>query len=305
MPRTRCCSSRSMTSPDLTIHTSPWTVRISLSSRDRQPRQQRLLLQERNVDLHASQQTSTRQPLSAGGFQSSEKIQEEQGNGQRAVPVRGRTGAARRCAPLSRDSRHPLELRRREAERQTRSKNKPRDCDRSVCRRGNSSFDFNRQPAWRDPEPSMVRSRSGAWAALSRGLEDGKKTVVLNAPSLEVLDSLPRIGAYVIAGSSAGTPSEKPRPDLKKPWAAITRQAGVEGLRLHDLRHSFASVGAGGGVGLPIVGKLLGHSSPATTARYAHLDNDPLRRAAHAIGNTIAAAMRGDSGASIHHLKHS
>ncbi|MGC4027039.1 MAG: tyrosine-type recombinase/integrase [Mesorhizobium sp.] len=65
----------------------------------------------------------------------------------------------------------------------------------------------------------------------------------------------------------------------------------MEDLRIHDLRHNFASFGAGGGMGLPIIGKLLGHAQPATTARYAHLDTDPLRRASNAIGNSIAAAM--------------
>ena len=74
-----------------------------------------------------------------------------------------------------------------------------------------------------------------------------------------------------------------PRTDLKRPWTMITRQAGLEGLRIHDLRHSFASFGAGGGMGLPIVGKLLGHANATTTARYAHLDADPLRRASNAI----------------------
>ena len=74
----------------------------------------------------------------------------------------------------------------------------------------------------------------------------------------------------------------------------VTREAGLEGLRIHDLRHSFASFGAGGGLGLPIVGKLLGHANAVTTARYAHLDADPLRVASERIGSTIAAAM-GDS----------
>jgi len=71
----------------------------------------------------------------------------------------------------------------------------------------------------------------------------------------------------------------------------VTREAGLAGLRLHDLRHSFASFGAGGGLGPPIVGKLLGHANTVTTACYAHLDADPLRVASERIGGTIAAAM--------------
>jgi hypothetical protein len=61
------------------------------------------------------------------------------------------------------------------------------------------------------------------------------------------------------------------------------------------LRHSFASVGAGASLGLPMIGKLLGHSQSATTMRYAHLGDDPLRRASETIGVTIDAAMRGSA----------
>jgi len=119
----------------------------------------------------------------------------------------------------------------------------------------------------------------------------GRKTIVLNAPALEVLASVPRVGVYVIAGDTAGQVGEKPRADLKKPWTLVRKAAGLEDVRIHDLRHNFASFGAGGGMGLPIIGKLLGHTQAATTQRYAHLDNDPLRRASNAIGAAIAAAM--------------
>jgi integrase len=119
----------------------------------------------------------------------------------------------------------------------------------------------------------------------------GKKTIVLNAPALDILNSLPRIGAYVIAGTSAGSDDERPRSDLKKPWRAISKRAGLKGVRIHDLRHTHASVGAGAGLGLPIIGKLLGHTQSATTQRYAHLDNDPLKKAAEHIGTRLAAAM--------------
>jgi len=115
----------------------------------------------------------------------------------------------------------------------------------------------------------------------------GRRTVMLNAPALAVLASLPKIGPYVVPADDP----KRPRHDLKRVWSAVSRRAGLSGVRLHDLRHTYASFGAGGGLGLPIIGKLLGHSQPATTARYAHLDNDPLRRASETIAGQIATAM--------------
>jgi integrase len=119
----------------------------------------------------------------------------------------------------------------------------------------------------------------------------GRKTIILNAPALATLSELPRVGAYVIAGEN----SDAPRADLKRPWEVVARHAGLDGVRLHDLRHTYASIGAGSGLGLPIIGKLLGHAETRTTERYAHLDADPLRKAANAIGNTLAAAVLGSS----------
>jgi integrase len=121
----------------------------------------------------------------------------------------------------------------------------------------------------------------------------GRKPIYLSAAAQTVLASLPRVNGnpHIIAGEREGAP----RADLKKPWAAVTKAAGLDGLRIHDLRHSFASIGAGASLGLPIIGKLLGHTQAATTHRYAHLDADPMRRAAETIGATIAAAMGGAS----------
>jgi integrase len=129
----------------------------------------------------------------------------------------------------------------------------------------------------------------------------GKKPVYLSAAAQAVLASLPRIGGnpYIIAGARDGAP----RADLKKPWAGVTKAAGLEGLRIHDLRHSFASFGAGASLGLPIIGKLLGHSQAATTHRYAHLDADPMRRAVETIGATISAAMDGNKSGDVIKLK--
>jgi integrase len=121
----------------------------------------------------------------------------------------------------------------------------------------------------------------------------GRKPIYLSSAALAVLTSLPAQegNPYVIVGER----DNAPRSDLKKPWAAITKEAGLTGLRLHDLRHSFASIGAGASLGLPILGKLLGHSTPATTQRYAHLDADPMRRAVNTIGELINAAMQGST----------
>jgi integrase len=117
----------------------------------------------------------------------------------------------------------------------------------------------------------------------------GRKTVILASAAIEVLRSLERAGDYVILGAELNAA----RADLNRPWARIRRHARIEDVRLHDLRHTFASIGAGSGLGLPIIGKLLGHASVATTQRYAHLADDPLRRGADVIAARIKLALDG------------
>ncbi len=119
----------------------------------------------------------------------------------------------------------------------------------------------------------------------------GAKVIHLNAPALEILDGIDRNSSpWVIAGRE----SIKPLVNLRKPWHRIRAKAGLEGVRLHDLRHSFASIGAAGGLSLPMIGALLGHTQAATTLRYAHLAADPLKQATDMIGRRIAAAMEPD-----------
>jgi integrase len=129
----------------------------------------------------------------------------------------------------------------------------------------------------------------------------GRKPIYLSATAQTVLAAIPRVkgNPHIIAGAL----EEAPRADLNKPWRAVRQAANLDGVRIHDLRHSFASFGAGAPLGLPIIGKLLGHSQPATTHRYARLDADPMRRAAETIGATISAAMDGRRGAEIVPLK--
>jgi integrase len=125
-------------------------------------------------------------------------------------------------------------------------------------------------------------------------LEDSKtgaKIVRLGAAAQEVLSKIDRAQSdYVFPDVRDRA---KPVSNLDWFWVGLRKRADLDGLRLHDLRHSFASVGVAGGAGLYLVGKLLGHSHPATTARYSHLSDDPLRAAADRISASISAAMRG------------
>jgi integrase len=82
------------------------------------------------------------------------------------------------------------------------------------------------------------------------------------------------------------------RTDLKHAWRKVCAAAGITGLRIHDLRHSFASHLASGGASLPLIGALLGHSNPATTLRYSHLFDDPQRDAVEHVGAIIAGKAR-------------
>jgi integrase len=118
----------------------------------------------------------------------------------------------------------------------------------------------------------------------------GAKVVYLNAPARALLQELPRMARNrrVIPGMRVESASAA----IDNVWPSVRTAAGLADVRLHDLRHSFASVAAAGGLSLPIIGALLGHKHSTTTARYAHLSADPLRAANDAVGARIAAAMK-------------
>ena len=96
---------------------------------------------------------------------------------------------------------------------------------------------------------------------------------------------------WVIAGRLPGSHLT----DLQRPWRRIRKQAGLEGVRIHDLRHSFASRALALGESLTMIGKLLGHTQVQTTARYAHLARDSIQTAAARITESIGGNLLGDN----------
>lgn len=124
-----------------------------------------------------------------------------------------------------------------------------------------------------------------------------KKVVRLNAAALEVLAGVERVpdNPHVIPGARRGSH----RRSLQHIWDRICEEAELEDVRIHDLRHTFASIGVNAGINLQPIGKLLGHTKTATTERYAHLADDPVRQANETIGSTLEATLSGKPKASV------
>ena len=119
----------------------------------------------------------------------------------------------------------------------------------------------------------------------------GKSVRPLSRSAAAILEALPRIegNPFVVVGSQPGSHLT----EVKRTWHAVRHHAKLLNLRLHDLRHSFASVPAGTGESLLVVKALLGHKNIATTERYAHLGDDPVRKAADRAAESIADWLAG------------
>jgi integrase len=119
----------------------------------------------------------------------------------------------------------------------------------------------------------------------------GAKVVQLGQPALEVLGTIERAerNPWVIVGIKPGARLT----DLQPFWQRVRAHAGLKDARIHDLRHTFASTAVAAGQGLPMIGKLLGHTQVQTTARYAHLATDPIKMAVESVSSQLAAMMVG------------
>jgi integrase len=130
---------------------------------------------------------------------------------------------------------------------------------------------------------------------LERGLlllpdsKTGEKVITLNSQAVTLLKALPRLekNPYVLPGQRTG----QHLVNIRLPWLEICKKAKVRNVRIHDLRHSFASVAGASGGTLPLIGKLLGHHQAQTTSRYVHLAGNPVTELAERTGQTIADAL--------------
>lgn len=147
---------------------------------------------------------------------------------------------------------------------------------------------------WREQEALTLR-----WADvdMERGAatlpdtKTGKSQRPIGAPAIALLAALPRLSGspYVFPGARSGQPLR----EIKRVWTAARHAAGLDGVRLHDLRHTVASFAVGSGHSLFLTGKLLGHARAETTQRYAHLADDARKAAADTVSGALEAALSG------------
>ena len=132
------------------------------------------------------------------------------------------------------------------------------------------------------------------WAGCGLNLPDSKtgaKTVHLGSAAVSYLRSIEPVegNPYVIPGRLP----VRPLTDLQPFWQRVRARAGLKDARIHDLRHTFASIAVSNGQSLPMIGKLLGHTQVQTTARYAHLETGPVLAAANDVTALIASSLKG------------
>ena len=135
---------------------------------------------------------------------------------------------------------------------------------------------------------------TGTWTKPSAHTKANREhRIPLSAPARQLLSELKATAAVSPFVFPAGSKGNGPLSEIRADWDALCSAAKLSGVRVHDLRHTYASVLASAGLSLPIIGALLGHTQPSTTARYAHLFDDPLRAATERVGAIVTAAGHG------------
>lgn len=152
---------------------------------------------------------------------------------------------------------------------------------------------------WREKEALTLRWDAVNFELSTATLEDtkaGRSIRPLSAAALQLISAQTRLSSseFVFPGKALG----KPLQEIQRLWYAVRTAAGLQDVRLHDLRHSVASTAAAQGHSLFLIGKLLGHKDLRSTARYAHLADDARKAMADSVGDHIRVAMEGGNGAS-------
>lgn len=143
---------------------------------------------------------------------------------------------------------------------------------------------------------SEVDWTNGVWIKPATNTKQkSEHRIPLSAPALQMLTELWEKSdgqePYVFPGRKPGEPIKQ----LNSVWRFVRERTGLHDVRLHDLRHTFASILASRGMSLPMIGALLGHTQQATTQRYAHLFQDPLREAANQVGAVVTGSDSGQA----------
>ncbi len=118
-----------------------------------------------------------------------------------------------------------------------------------------------------------------------RDSKTGPRTVWLSSPARQVLNRLPHRNRWVFPAPSRPGPIRSDA--LHRYWRTLCEMADLRDVRLHDLRHSYASIALNRGETLPTIGRLLGHRDPATTLRYTHFDDSSAHEAVEAVGTAL------------------
>ncbi|MBO9461693.1 site-specific integrase [Labrenzia sp. R5_0] len=141
-----------------------------------------------------------------------------------------------------------------------------------------------------------VNLDTGNWVKPSHNTKQKRtERLPLSKPAIELLKQRHKLRAeedtHVFPGKEPG----KPLTTLKTFWGRIRREAGIPEVRLHDLRHTTATLMASSGASLPMIGRQLGHTQHQTTLRYAHLYDDDVRESANKLSEVLSAATRGNN----------
>lgn len=180
--------------------------------------------------------------------------------------------------------------RRRHQKTGAAAKHRPKTADQPIPANpfAIASIRFLLLTGWREREALNLKWSEvdfGRGIATLGDTKTGRSIRVIGAPACLLLAELPRFegSEYVFPGKF----QNRPLVEINRIWYAVRHAAKLEDVRLHDLRHSFASVSASAGGSLLVIGKLLGHRESATTAKYAHLLDDPLKAAANSTAAQI------------------